>query len=860
MSANQRPRVARWFFLSLVVLLIAAVVLISGLRRRHPMKATRPAEPERQVQAAAASAGTSNAEYIEAGRLLLNAGQPQQAAAWLFHAYQQGDRDPLLRHLLAEALRLSATSAVRLPVAQVQDGDLSGDGRLAAVVDEDGILTLHDADSGRLLQTLSEITLDEPTGDAHNVLFLRDGKRLLSVHRKENEMHEEIQRWQQPQPGAPFENQDAITGPDVGSGAIRRLLVSPDERYLLLHAKGNWEEADWTNLVLYDLTTGEPVRDEVELGAKKDQERERYVQDAAFSQDGSQILILDQLADDSDEDASTKFSDFVVAKIVDTKSGKRISQVSERATGIAQAQLSPDMQRLLTRNDRGEVKVWQVSDGRLLFALGLREARTAQVPFVLNWLADRSRELKLTVHGGIELHERWGGKIDLKTARADRAEYVENGALIAVRMVTGELVHFDAATGACRSTRCGAGSSPSREQSYEVAELADDAVTAANVAGSRRLFAAVTGGQAHGRKLVIQSGAAWITKKPAPGAVTPIPEKTSISGITLNRDGAFGAHFSRKVAVLWSAATGQVLHRWPTEGPSYEPGQLALSSDGQRVAVALPSVWSSATVSSQPAVINVWEAAGDKPIFSFPSETASIRQIAFSPSGALLAVRTAEEIKLYPISGGPPVHTYKQLDVQHLAWSTDNQRLALLTTLEARVIDVATGKQVRSWPSDGLPLTALAWSPDGRFLIVAGKDGTARVEAIDPAPDANGPVATLVGHHGAITGVDFSPDGELLLTLGADKTARIWERRSGRQLHLFTSSGPRFQAARFDAKGETVRTLSPEGVMLWDVRPESRQPEQIAAWLRCHVPLQRQGSRFSELPARTPLPAECWPR
>jgi WD40 repeat protein len=87
------------------------------------------------------------------------------------------------------------------------------------------------------------------------------------------------------------------------------------------------------------------------------------------------------------------------------------------------------------------------------------------------------------------------------------------------------------------------------------------------------------------------------------------------------------------------------------------------------------------------------------------------------------------------------------------------------------VIDVATGEDVLGVHPSAWITTAVAWSPDGRWIASASVDLLARV-----TDAATGELhATLAGHTGLLAGVDWGPDATRLATASQDGTARVWE-------------------------------------------------------------------------------------
>ena len=92
----------------------------------------------------------------------------------------------------------------------------------------------------------------------------------------------------------------------------------------------------------------------------------------------------------------------------------------------------------------------------------------------------------------------------------------------------------------------------------------------------------------------------------------------------------------------------------------------------------------------------------------------------------------------------------------------------------------------------------------------------------------------VLGHVNKVTHVGFSDDGKLLLTAGIDGTARIWMVRDGGRIAVLR--GPRSSAvvdAVFSPDGNSVATAGLDGAArLWDavdLRPLLRSAKPVRA-------------------------------
>ncbi len=234
--------------------------------------------------------------------------------------------------------------------------------------------------------------------------------------------------------------------------------------------------------------------------------------------------------------------------------------------------------------------------------------------------------------------------------------------------------------------------------------------------------------------------------------------------------------------------------------------------------------------------IRLWDLKTGQQLSLLRGHTASLRWLRFSPDGQLLASRSEDGlVKLWHVTPGLEDNTLtsSQNSLGDVALSPDGRRLAfagvdhfaaelwdlptrrrtLLTGHSNDLVGVAfssdgrilaTGSHdqtVRLWDvndgsavatlTNGFPVGSLAFSPDGRTLIVGGSrhhfrvGGRAGLQFWDvPSRQATG---TIPGDASDIVQVAWSDSGSLLATGHKEGSVSLWDAQTRRLLHRFES-------------------------------------------------------------------------
>ncbi len=308
------------------------------------------------------------------------------------------------------------------------------------------------------------------------------------------------------------------------------------------------------------------------------------------------------------------------------------------------------------------------------------------------------------------------------------------------------------------------------------------------------------------------------------GEALVLPHGERVNGIAYSPDG-------RRIA---TASSDGFVRIWSSDG-SGEPTLLrghgdrvwsvAFSRDGRRLVTA-----------SSDSTVRVWEMEGSRePVVLAHSSV--VYDAAFSPNGDRVVTGGRDGlVRTWPANGaGNPEVLAEHRDwVMSVAFSPDGRSvLSASWDQTARVTAVERGSPAVILRGN-YELQDAVFSPDGETVAIGSED--VRIRPVD----GSGRPIVLRAHDFYVNAVAFSPGGSRVLAGGDDGTVWIW-RLDGTEdpIALRGHSGP-VRAAAFSPDGQRVVTASVDGTArIWRVTfPELL--EYVRANLRaCLTPEQR---------------------
>jgi RNA polymerase sigma factor (sigma-70 family) len=176
--------------------------------------------------------------------------------------------------------------------------------------------------------------------------------------------------------------------------------------------------------------------------------------------------------------------------------------------------------------------------------------------------------------------------------------------------------------------------------------------------------------------------------------------------------------------------------------------------------------------------ILLWDIATGKILAQMKGHAAAISSVTFSPDGKTLLTKDTDKKTLKWDAATGQLLKVEAKAKQISARSPDGKLVAVADGKSIHFLDNATGKELRRLAGHQDRVTALAFSPDGKVFVSGSAD---RLVLMWDIPTGK-ILAKMQGHQAAISSVAFSPDARSLITTDTDKKTLTWDPATGRLL------------------------------------------------------------------------------
>lgn len=224
----------------------------------------------------------------------------------------------------------------------------------------------------------------------------------------------------------------------------------------------------------------------------------------------------------------------------------------------------------------------------------------------------------------------------------------------------------------------------------------------------------------------------------------------------------------------------------------------------------LGTVVSSATVSLEAAVVNgdfspegaraailtwdlvfsVFDLVQGEKIYSFSIEPDSQTKFAFNYEGTRLATAISNTVQIWDASTGQRLPDFIKFprDISDFTFSPGGEYLAVAEGEDfpqIHLLETNNFHEISNWPAHLSRIEDLTFNSDGTRLVSGSFDATAKIWQVPSGKE----LLSLGEHAATVIESVFNQDGSQLATCSYDGTTRVWDASSGQNLFTFSDNG-----------------------------------------------------------------------
>jgi WD40 repeat protein/serine/threonine protein kinase len=304
--------------------------------------------------------------------------------------------------------------------------------------------------------------------------------------------------------------------------------------------------------------------------------------------------------------------------------------------------------------------------------------------------------------------------------------------------------------------------------------------------------------------------------RPTPEPASLKGHDTAVNSVAFSPDGRTLASASAdKKVILWDVARGA--KQLVLEGHKDRVTCVSFSTDGTIVATG-----------SLDGTVKFWNASTGAELKTCKAHTIGVLCIAISPVDALLASGGNDStVRFWDVARGKeqehPFSSEKGAVFWSVAFSPDGKTLATAHSKLAAgpkpvevvgLWDVATKEPRHNLLGHTMPITCVAFTPNGKLLASASKDKTVRIWDVS---DLSKPPKLLMvlRHSSAVTSVAFAPDNNTLAAATQNEVI-LWDMATGEERASFRGHKADVWSVTFAASGRTLAAGHGDGmVSVW---------------------------------------------